>query len=667
MSVDRTAPRAPARGARASSTASPSTEPAQAAPSTKAAPSKEAASSTKAASSSAAHAKAAPSTTSAATSPRVAGATAKQALDARLAQLNLRLVDARFYLSRALDAAPIAKTSAVVEQRAGAAARSLAAGGDAAQIARALVDDVVRDGGLVALASLPRALQAHVDAVGTDLAQPGFGAALVEATAAAALAQLPPAHGVDRRAAMRSMVAASATLNGAQTAGSSYLSKRDRSYAFAFDCWTNEPGLDATLGAIARRGDAAVGVSGALLDVAAKTKASLVVSTDSNPEIQDFFLLAAAVLLVVDEAAEKGGWDDARRGDEVRLRLAAPSFRTQRPHTDPDALAAEVKAMGFPAELHEHLSPLIAAVRRPRQEMKTWIDDDQGIAHLTQLARSGKLVATNTDVADPAMAGRLQSLLAAHGEHLGALHVSNAFDYIVDAEAVLGGFGALPRRPDAIVTSSTDLGKKALLGSFEAPRAAPAGEWLTGARAAYFVASRFAPDPSLPARLNTPAQATWERALSDIAGKRPPPMPGVSEAPADLPAFRVASAAYETWYFADDDRARGRVAELALASVPTHRESLEPFRAAVQDAARKAPAPRSMNEAVAAARAALARPFTPAVRAAYVAETCRPPHHDPARLDARAIANARTFSQLDDAVRDALLSWDERRAAEAAT
>lgn len=578
------------------------------------------------------------------------------ALAARLASLQLRLVDARTYLSRAFDAAPLVATSSVVEEAAARSARAVAGGADPTRAAHDLVGEVLAQGGLTALAALPGALESHVRAVAADLGQPTFGASLLDAAARAALARLPQetrSGSVDRGAAMRSMIAAAATLDGQQTAGSVYVSAGDLTYGVAFDCWTNESGLGAALEGVAPRGGAAVGVSGALLDVAAATRADFVLSTDSNPEIKDFFLLAAAVLLVVDAKGDAEGWDASRRASEVRARLC-PS--PQRFTATPDdgvptrTIVAEVEALGWPPEARTRLPALVDAVRAG--DGGNWTKSDEGIAHLTGLACEGRIVATTTDLADPGLAGRLDAVLAAHGTTVSAFHVSNAFDYIVDAEVVLAGFRALPRRADALVTSSSEW-VHSDIGTFEAPRVAGAEEWLAPERAQALVARRFTTTPRIQGS-RSPAEATWKNAMGAVGGNDAPAMPGL-ELPTDLASFRDAAARYAEWFFGDDGRARARVVELATQGVSF-------LQGPAVTAMKTRTPPHSLAEARRAAAELFQQVFTPDVRRAIATASMRERGGDPAVLDDTRVIGARSLDEIRAVVRDC--AWEARQQAE---
>jgi hypothetical protein len=399
------------------------------------------------------------------------------ALQDLLARKQLRLVDAQTYLSRSLATAPLVSTQQGVERAASEALVGLADG--RAVDAGALVAGVHAQGGDAAVALLPDALRAHAKAIAAD--QPGFEAtdviAQVEAAIFTVLAKTDATP--DRRRALASMIAASNTLDGARA---------PETWMYdALHNYTNERGLPATLAKVAKDDGAAIGVSGALFDVAAARGAGLVVLTDVMPPLKDWFLLTAAVLLVVDELADKNGWDPARRAAEVRRRLTDPPYPQQRAgepsayqqhgehvRAHQKAVVAELAAFGVDNDSLVRMKLALAQGARAQPPAGCWLDNPEAVQHLTRLALEGRIVATTTDLADPALAGRLQALLAAHGKQVGTLHLSNALDYTPGTAPIVETMAALPRTPGSIFIACTDGGYGfEFLGGFADPKAQP--------------------------------------------------------------------------------------------------------------------------------------------------------------------------------------------------
>jgi hypothetical protein len=446
--------------------------------------------------------------------------TALQLAD-ELSKQQLRLVDAQLYLTHALATAPLTTTHAAAEDGAADALRSLASGG--APDVQALVAQVAATGGDTALAVLPAAVAAHRNAIADDLtaeARPIFAeraerfALEVDSVLLEHFATAP--REPDRKRAMASMLAASTTLDGARLPET-----------WMFDSlynYTNEPGLPAALANLERSGGAAVGVSGALFDVAAARRADLVVLTDVSPPLKDWFLLVAAALLTADEKQLPPDehqktvlsllhperiyvWDDP----EATSRSDAEWRRSL------DSMKQALLDLGIDAETATRIRLMHEDASRSRPPKGSWVTDPDAVMHLTRLAREGKIVATFTDVADPALAPRLAALFRAHGTRMSALHLSNALDYTPAARQTLESAAKLPHRDDTLVVTSVDAYSWAsILGSFYAPKVQPL--------------SIFVGDDGLAAQLEQIIFAShhsspWTKVVHSLTGRAPEGLP----------------------------------------------------------------------------------------------------------------------------------------------
>ncbi|MCC6806377.1 MAG: hypothetical protein IT381_03045 [Deltaproteobacteria bacterium] len=276
---------------------------------------------------------------------------------------------------------------------------------------------------------------------------------------------------------------------------------------FNFDCFSNEPGLAATLDKLTQRGGAAIGVSGSIFDVAAAIEADLLVSVDQNPAVREVTLLLSAVLLLVDGKGSEHGWDAPRRAREVLHRLL-PAALCDDPHATLDAAAAQLildesatvakeltEAGLLPTEQQQAATELLTSVAMKllKSPQTLWCRGPgapEKVAHLSRLARDGRIVAITTDLGAADLGPKLSSLLRERRAQATAFNLSNAFDYIADVSGVCQTLATLPRSADAVVvTSTTHLDfnlergtqKDQLiqsLGSFQAPAASPADAWL---------------------------------------------------------------------------------------------------------------------------------------------------------------------------------------------
>ncbi len=310
-------------------------------------------------------------------------------------------------------------------------------------------------------------------------------------------------------------------------------------YAASFHPYTNEPGFHATLAAVETRGGAAVGVSGSLFEVAAGCRSSFVLSVDANPEIADLVAVLSALLAAVHA-------DGEGNSSERLTRLLAPEHERE-------AHAILDDAQLDPAAARGAFSAFRFATRRRREANEpVWVDAPDAVQHLAGLAARGRIAAITADLADPGLPQPMAKLLAAHGEVLGALNLSNALDYVADGAQVAKNFAALPRQADAFCLTSSIIGPETQrhAGCFRTPRATSAKQWFGG------VADRLVEDSW--------ASPTWRKFLWSVACQR---ITGgyslVGEPPESLEAYRRESAAL----IADTFSTEQKQAERLMAAV----------------------------------------------------------------------------------------------------
>ncbi|MBI5509429.1 MAG: hypothetical protein HY903_11820 [Deltaproteobacteria bacterium] len=485
-------------------------------------------------------------------------------LDQRLASAQLRLVDAQVYLSHSLTTAPLVEASPAAEQ--GAAKVMVALAGGATPSVEKLVDTVFVAGDERALSLLSPALFAHRRAALEDL-PPGAprdrflaaSDAFIETTCAAILAKLAPSRAApDRARAMASMLAASQTLDG-ERMPETYIGEVLYNY-------TNEPGLPRTLAALEKNRGAAIGVSGALLDVAAAREAGLVVLTDVVPALKDWYLLTVATLLLVDEKAAAQGLDDVRRMHEVRALLHPAAARGEATDAEraasgqaqraaADTVAGYLRGLGVAEET-------IGQLRRAHEKgfengeppSGCWLTDPKAVAHLTRLALEGRIVATTTDLADRALAPRLTALFAAHGTTIGTVHLSNALEYTAAKRTAVESMAGLPHAPNAIIVTSADYGFDALLGTFDQPKAQPLKDMLGDSGVAATVEKVW---------FEANGRNLWSTAALELTGKLPDLN---AEFPKTFAAFEAARDAMARDLFTQP----AKVAEVQLALLRRH-------------------------------------------------------------------------------------------------
>ncbi len=276
-----------------------------------------------------------------------------------------------------------------------------------------------------------------------------------------------------------------------------------------YDPFTNEPGLDATLQKLTIKGGAAVGVSGSIFDVASRTKADLIVSVDANPDIADTIAVYTAILLAVDDQAKAHGWSDKQRAEEVFARLDAGQDPARSA-----ALVRELEATPLPASVklrlpamlrqwHQRLagkdalSEAIAPaggftppITGPDSVRALWCrgpDSVERVAHLSKLAREGRIFTITGDLADPRLPARVTSLVETLGARVSSLNFSNIIDYVPSIDVLARAWRTLPFRKDAVLICSANHQNEALrdnpelaakIGSFKAPAASSAQAWL---------------------------------------------------------------------------------------------------------------------------------------------------------------------------------------------
>jgi hypothetical protein len=435
--------------------------------------------------------------------------TAVEQLKTALARLQVRLIDAQTYACQSLSRSPLVATLPDVEAGVAAQVAVLAAG---AQPERASIEKLVArtqqaDGpaGLMQLISVAEqqlagaAYELRHDARRSELKTASDALlGLIAAACFAELARGSSGQAPDHRGAFASMLAANEALACSSSATATYGSPGH--YERGFHPFSNEGGFGTYLDTIDARGGAAIGVSGALLDLAG-LGSDLIVSVDADPDVADAIKFFAAVLLVVDKACVEHGWDDARRAQEVHARVLC----ADKPQ-EIAALKLELASLGLPAALLERLPHLMESIERKNPTFyEAWCGNEKGvspracgqIAHLSRLALEGRIVAVTADLADPALVDRISALLDAHGSQVKLVHFSNVLDYVPDIRGVCRNFGRLPLCDDALLTTTAQVfgtehrfvdwaetqpqGRRELLaslGTFASPAILRARDWL---------------------------------------------------------------------------------------------------------------------------------------------------------------------------------------------
>ncbi|MBI5511076.1 MAG: hypothetical protein HY903_20125 [Deltaproteobacteria bacterium] len=489
-------------------------------------------------------------------------------LKLELAGLQLRLIDAERYLADALPNAPLVVTDVAAETLAAGVVQSLRTGGSLdAATATALVAQAVATGGARSLAFVSVALEARLAAL--LQASTGGAPAALEARAAATLNSFATAglsylatngpKTPDAQAALASMQAANEVLSaGCENQSLFPTGTYDRD----FHAFTNEPGLNRALTTLGRRGGAVVGASGGILDVGSTLGADLIISVDIDPLLHDALQVFVGVLLVVDRQCRENGWDDQRRAAEVSLRLASA-----RPATLGQTVA-ELTAAGLPAPLVKKLPRLLAVLGQRLGDAPgdIWCkgpDAPARIAHLTRLALEGRILAVTADLADPRIIDRVGTLCAAHGSPVAAVNLSNVLDYVPNTPGVAVAVKGLPRRPDAVVltTSShlswiedptaSDAATLARLGTFESPAVHPASVWADSSLAHDIQAAGW--------RYADYRDKAWKFACSLVAGSMRPKEAESIPVPQSPAALVAAERQLATAVFAEPASARARL------------------------------------------------------------------------------------------------------------
>ncbi|MFO0726394.1 MAG: hypothetical protein U1E65_21590 [Myxococcota bacterium] len=256
-----------------------------------------------------------------------------------------------------------------------------------------------------------------------------------------------------------------------------------------YDPFTNEPGLDATLRKVTVKGGAAVGVSGSIFDVASRTKADLIVSVDANPDVASTIAVFTAILLLVDQRAKDKGWSDKKRAEEVFARLDAgrdPARTTALLRELESVPLSEEVRLRLPAMLHRWDDKLIG--KDAVQQL--WCrgpDSVERVAHLSKLAREGRIFAITGDLSDPRVPARVGALAELFGTQVSSLNFSNIIDYVPSIDVLAQSWRTLPFQKDAVLICSASHQREALrdnpelapkIGTFSAPAATSAEAWL---------------------------------------------------------------------------------------------------------------------------------------------------------------------------------------------
>lgn len=402
-------------------------------------------------------------------------------LRATLAQLQVRLIDAQTYLQQGLALTRLVETRPELEE---AVAKWL--GGDLASLPGAIAGFAAEG---------PRSLAAVVETIEAQRAAFPAGhdfSALESAVSKAIFGALAAPAESDRRAAFQSSLAASKSLSIGLTRDALYPGLRMG--IVGSNSFTNEPGFPKLVREAELKGGAAVGVGGAIFDLGSMG-AELIVSVDANPHIKDTIHLFTAILLSVDEKATAQGWNDRQRADEVLAWLTrGPNAETS------EAMEKLGLPPGLLASMDQHLGAFTQKLAGRTAEafpipQDLWCrgeDAPARVRHLTNLALEGRIVAVTADLADPALAARIQSLLEAHETRAQVVHLSNALDYIPDVQGVLENLGKLSQNDHAQLTTSAgsflrnavnvakpDHGYLVdVLGTLQAPKVHRAKEWL---------------------------------------------------------------------------------------------------------------------------------------------------------------------------------------------
>ncbi len=221
--------------------------------------------------------------------------------------------------------------------------------------------------------------------------------------------------------------------------------------------FTNEPGLPELVCRVEAEGGAAVGVGGALFDIASMGS-SFIVSIDANPKVKDTIQLFTAILLAVDQKCQAHGLDDDQRAAEV-LGFLEGGYTKER--------QSQLQDVGLPVQLTAQLPAMLAAIKSklagestealpiPQDLWCRGASAPQRIAHLTSLALEGRIVAMTGDLADERISDRVNGLLRAHDTETKVVHFSNALDYVPDIKGACEVFGQLDLMPGAEFTTST--------------------------------------------------------------------------------------------------------------------------------------------------------------------------------------------------------------------
>ncbi len=264
----------------------------------------------------------------------------------------------------------------------------------------------------------------------------------------------------------------------------------------AFDAFGNEPGLPRCLARLPVAAGAVVGVSGALLDVAAIRSAPSVISIDVNPEIGQALLYLSAVLLVADASTRARGWSSERQAQEVRDRLSGK--------VGPVALLKELSSLRIEPWILEMLRPLCYPVQRAfcalQGDRLTWCTGagaPERVRHLTALALSGRILAITSELSSSRAVAVANAAAHDQGVPIDHVHLSNSFEYTPRVAETCAVLAELDLAPDASLTVSARHFRRAAkveikasyrgtiksLGTFDRPRAHRARAFLAKGQA----------------------------------------------------------------------------------------------------------------------------------------------------------------------------------------
>ncbi len=398
-------------------------------------------------------------------------------LRSRLAELQLRLPEAQANMQRALQETPLLVTDPKHEALTAAWLRQAAAGALDPEAMRQELASILRQGGARALAHLSQVVDARfVEACSERPQARAKLAAAMDCFSAEALSLLAQAQAApNHRQAFLALLQAN-EIFGAGLGQETFYQQGTHHY------FTNETGLSTALKQAQPVGGAAVGVSGAVLDVACAHLSELIISVDADPAIRHALTLIAGVLLIVDEQARTHGFDDAQRAKEVQARLT----------TEHPTVLDELQGLGLPFALRPEAEEILGQIRSASsEEGAAWlkgIPNDEtsaakSIRHLTNLALEGRIIAVSSGLGDPRITLRINAVTASYGTEVGSVCLTNVLDWVPDIKGLCHELGRLRLKSNAVTTSSQlllasqsspDFDKIEALGSFQKTSVLPA-------------------------------------------------------------------------------------------------------------------------------------------------------------------------------------------------